>query len=158
MVRLGKISVHTPATCRAFAAPAGGARTTARRRGCALVLALLCGGAAAGEPALPSGQMVELSEVLHQTATDGLWLRFRYVAPSIARSGGTVTAADALADMAVLCAETAVPYARDQGLKPRRVVISMADRPVAFGAAEPEATQYFELFRLAGTRCIWEAF
>ena len=40
--------------------------------------------------------------------------------------------------------------------KPARVIVSMSDRPTEFGAAVPEATQFFEAYRIEKGVCIWE--
>ena len=36
------------------------------------------------------------------------------------------------------------------------IVISLADRVTEFGVSDPEATQFFEAFRLSNDTCIWE--
>ena len=145
-----------------IATPAGGAPFW-WCRGCTILVALAV---PASLPALtvgeivtvPAGQMVTLDEVLEDTGPGALWLRLRFVAPDIARGGGSVAAADAHEDMAHLCAEIAAPYAFERALTPERVVISLSDRTIAFGASDPDVTQFFELFSLDGTRCIWEEF
>lgn len=59
-------------------------------------------------------------------------------------------------DMEHLCQVLAVPYVALHELQPSRVVISLSDRPVEFGDTAPDATQYFEAYRLEQSRCIWE--
>lgn len=145
---------------RARAAPAGGARGL-WGRGCVLTLfasfGLTTPGGAEGLT-VPSGQDLSLKEVLLDDAPGALWVRFRFVAPAIARGTGSVTYADAAADMAHLCEAVAAPYLADLGVSPERVVVSLSDRCVEFGAQDPEATQFFEAYRLESARCILEEF
>jgi hypothetical protein len=46
----------------------------------------------------------------------------------------------------------------DEGPIPSQIIISLEDRPVPFGEADPEAVQYFEAFRVENGACIWEVF
>lgn len=114
---------------------------------------------AEGELTLPSGQEVTFVEMIHDAAGPaGLTYRFRFLAPAIARSGGTVDAEAALADMAYLCETYALPRLANTGPQPEQVVISLADRAVDFGATDPDATQFFEAFRPDDDTCLWEGF
>ncbi|MEO0402969.1 MAG: DUF6497 family protein [Pseudomonadota bacterium] len=106
---------------------------------------------------VPSGQAVTLSEVLVDTVGAETWLRFRFLAPQIARDGGDIDYADAEADFSYLCADVARPYMAEFDLEAEVVAISLMDREVPFGQADPDATQFFELFRIKGDMCIWEA-
>ena len=114
----------------------------------------------AASPALaidvPSGQPVELQEVLVDTIGDETWLRFRFVAPQIALDGGTVDYETAAEDMTHLCDTLAIPYVADIDLTGDVIVISLADRSVEFGQADPDATQFFEAYRVEDNLCIWE--
>lgn len=101
---------------------------------------------------LPSGLSVSLMETRYDEMGAETWLRFRFLAPAV----GSVSFADVEADMAHLCETTAVPYVSDNGVSADRVVISLSDRPLAFGTTDPEATQFFETFRVEQGRCIWE--
>lgn len=142
------------------AAPAGGAQVIGGR-GCGYLLAVLLGAtpALASEPfAVPSGQSVSLREVLLDQAPGELWVRFRFVAPAIARSSGSVDYDQAAPDMDHLCDALVLPYLETHAITPARVVISLMDRPVDFGTFDPAATQFFESYRPAGDRCIWEEF
>ncbi len=105
----------------------------------------------------PSGQVVTFVDTVRDEAgPDGQTVRFRFLAPAIARKGGTVSAEQAQSDMQALCDGYALPRLADAG--PAQIVISLADRPVVFGEANPDATQFFESFRPENGRCIWEAF
>lgn len=153
------------ANCAAPAAPAGGARVTGGR-GCgylaAIPFALFAQAAPAADAiAVPSGQPVTLAEVLLDEAPgqpDQTWARFRFLAPQIARGTGTVSYDTAAPDMDHLCGTLALPYLAEHGMTAARVVISLSDREVPFGAQDPEATQFFEAYRPDGAACMWEAF
>lgn len=107
---------------------------------------------------VPSGQNVTLTEVLLDEAPGELWARFRFVAPAITRDTGSVNYDLAGPDMDHLCDALALPYLASHSIAPARVVISLMDRPVTFGAQDPAATQFFETYRTQGARCIWEEF
>ena len=108
--------------------------------------------------AVPSGQTVTLAEVLSDENPGALWVRFRFLAPEIARENGKVAPDEAAADMDWLCTNLVLPYLIRHGLSPARVVISLSDRAVPFGVADPTATQFFESYRPVDGRCIWEEF
>ena len=114
----------------------------------------------AATPALaidvPSGQPVELQEVLVDQMAEEAWLRFRFVAPQIAREAGTVPYDVAEPDMMHLCNALAIPYMAEYALAGDVIVVSLADRPTEFGVADPEATQFFEAYRVQDGICIWE--
>lgn len=109
--------------------------------------------------AVPSGQQVTLQEVIWNVpGPQGLAMRFRFVAPAISREGGAVDFEAASADMAWLCQNFALQRIADIGPAPTQIIISLADREVPFGEADPEATQFFEAYRIENNACIWEAF
>ncbi|MEX3316042.1 DUF6497 family protein [Sulfitobacter sp. PS-8MA] len=105
---------------------------------------------------VPSGQPVELQEVLVEELGGETWLRFRFIAPQIAKGPDAIAYDLAAQDMAHLCDAVALPYMAEHALAGQMIVVSLADRPVAFGAADPEATQFFEAFRPKDNACIWE--
>ena len=121
-----------------------------------LLAALILAATPASAIDVPSGQSVELQEVLVDTIGAETWLRFRFIAPQIALEGGTVDYATAAEDMTHLCDTLAVPYIADFDLTGDVIVISLADRAVDFGTADPDATQFFEAYRVADNLCIWE--
>jgi hypothetical protein len=61
-------------------------------------------------------------------------------------------------DVVWLCEHWALPRIPSPGPRPTRIIISLADRPIAFGSYDPEVTQIFESFRLPADRdaCEWE--
>lgn len=108
---------------------------------------------------VPSGQTVSLIDTVAAVpGTEGLVTRFRFLAPAIARATSTVTPEMAQADMESLCETYALPRLPEIGQKPGQVIISLADRVVAFGEADPEATQFFEAFDVSDGTCVWEGF
>lgn len=108
---------------------------------------------------VPSGQVVTLQDVIwNATGADGPVARFRFVAPAIAREGGSVSFDVASADMQALCQDYALARVSEFGPQPAQIIISLADRAVPFGQAAPDATQFFEAYTPEGNTCIWEAF
>ncbi len=102
---------------------------------------------------VPSGQPVHLQEVITGHSQHDGTLFFRFVAPEL--GAGEVDYARIEPDLLALCHDVALPYlsgARDV----RRVVISLSQRPVAFGAPAPEVTQVFEAYGVANGVCEWE--
>ncbi|MGV6846985.1 MAG: DUF6497 family protein [Marinibacterium sp.] len=118
-------------------------------------LPALLAGLAAADPvpvAVPSGLKVSLSEILLDETPGALWARFRFLAPDI------VPGSEALGDIEYLCASVALPYLDHHDIEAERIAVSLSDRVVEFGAKDPEATQFFELFRPGDGTCIWEGF
>ena len=155
-------SQHPHAARVRMTAPTGGARHK-RGRGCCIgVLLCLSTSAMASQDTVPvqvpSGQPVDLVEVLLDDSPGETWVRFRFVAPQIARDAGGIDHDLAALDLDHLCTTIALPYLKAQALSPARVVISLSDRVVAFGQRDPEATQFFEAYKPAPTRCIWEEY
>ncbi|MGB3243090.1 MAG: DUF6497 family protein [Sulfitobacter sp.] len=105
---------------------------------------------------VPSGQPVELQEVLVDDLGNEVWLRFRFVAPEIARETGSISYDIAESDMAFLCNSLALPYIAQYELDGQMIVISLADRETEFGQPDPDVTQFFEAYRPVDNLCIWE--
>ena len=121
-----------------------------------LLLALMLAASPALGQEVPSGQPVELQEVLVDTIGEETWLRFRFIAPRIAAGEDAIDYDKAAGDMEFLCTTLAIPYIAEYALTGDVIVISMADREVAFGESNPEATQFFEAYRIEDDICIWE--
>ncbi|GFE48461.1 hypothetical protein So717_02140 [Roseobacter cerasinus] len=105
---------------------------------------------------VPSGQPVTLYEVLTDRVGEESWLRFRFLAPEIARDGGSVSFADAEPDLEHLCTAVALPYMADYGLAADIVAVTLLDRDVPFGSTDPDATQFIDIFRVSSGVCVWE--
>ena len=120
------------------------------------------GGALPGGDALipvPPGQPVPRIEVIwNEPGPEGLTMRFRFLAPEIAEGTGSVGFDTAVIDMQALCDSYVLPRLAGIGSQASQVVVSLSDRRLPFGEAAPEATQFFEAFRIEDGACIWEAF
>ncbi len=109
---------------------------------------------------VPSGQKVTLMDVIWNIpGAEGQAVRFRFLAPAVSKEGGTVSGAAVQADMMALCRDYALRRVNaTSGPKPAQIIISLSDRPVPFGEAHPEATQYFESYALEDGDCVWSLF
>ena len=108
---------------------------------------------------VPSGQEITLLDVIwNEPGPNGLVTRFRFLAPAITKALGNISFEVAIADMAHLCQDFALPKITGSVIAPTQIIISLSDRAVAFGATDPEATQFFEAYRLENGACIWEVF
>ena len=108
---------------------------------------------------VPSGQEISLLEVIWNVAgPEGMATRFRFLAPAIARDGGSVGFDLAEGDMAYLCQNFALPRLATNMPVPSQIIISLSDREVPFGQSDPDATQFFEAYTVEDGACIWEVF
>lgn len=106
---------------------------------------------------LPSGRIVTFHEVIHSApGTSGQAMRFRFVETDLAEVAANTDYADLEADMAWLCKSYALERIANTGPQPAQVIISIADKPVAFGEPDPGVTQIFEAYRPEDGACIWE--
>jgi hypothetical protein len=109
--------------------------------------------------AVPSGQQVRLLDIIwNSEGPDGPAPRFRFIAPAIARAGGSVAYEAAEADLQHLCEGFALAKLAERGAVAPLVLLGMADREIEFGVTDPEATQYVDAFVIEGTTCIREIF
>ena len=103
---------------------------------------------------IPSGQALVLWEVMWERIEGGgTQAVLRFIAPGVAREGGTVGPEAALTDLDWLCATHAVPLSRLPAARADSVVITMMDRPVPRGVTDPDATQYFGLYTIENGEC-----
>lgn len=107
---------------------------------------------------VPSGQPLELLEVLVDEVESESWLRFRFLAPAIDRVTGSLSFEAVALDFEHLCRTLALPYLEEFDLAPAVVTVTLLDRNVPFGASDQEATQYVEVFRIEAGACVWEEF
>ena len=115
--------------------------------------------AVAQQVTLPSGLQAALHDVVVDEVGSETWLRMRFIAPQLDPTAQDAASfADIEADFTAICSKLGGPYAARHGLAPDKIVVSLADRAVAFGTTDPAATQYFEQFRWDGADCIWESF
>ncbi|WVX49815.1 hypothetical protein ROLI_029100 [Roseobacter fucihabitans] len=105
---------------------------------------------------VPSGQPVELFDVLIDEVNAETWLRFRFLAPEIARDTGSISFVQAEPDLEYLCAKVALPYMMEFDLAPEIVAVMILDQPMGFGVSDPDVTQFVDLFRVSSGACVWE--
>lgn len=151
--------------------PAGGARASGGRGAFALAVAamtltavgLSAPSVRAAEtfpiPALPSGLTVEVLEKFLEVKADGTnnFARFRFLAPKLS-DVAEMEYEMRLKDMDVLCRDYAIPHVKVTKSQIDRVVISLSDKPIEFGATDPSVMQFFESYRIENGACIWEEF
>ena len=110
---------------------------------------------AQAQGALPSGQALVLWEVVWERVEGvGTQAILRFIAPAIARDGGTIGPEAAEADLDWLCATHAVPLSTLPAAPKGEIVITLMDRPVPRGATDPEATQYFGVYTVEDGTCL----
>jgi hypothetical protein len=108
---------------------------------------------------VPSGQQVTLLDVIHnEPGADGATVRFRFLAPQIAPGPGMMDFDVSTIDMKHLCDTYALPRVAGNVPAPLQIIISFSDREVAFGEADPDATQFFEAYSIEAGECVWEPF
>ncbi|MFK7879777.1 DUF6497 family protein [Roseobacter sp.] len=105
---------------------------------------------------VPSGQPIQLHDVLIDEVGSESWLRFRFLAPEIARDRGTISFAQAEPDLEHLCTQVALPYMAEFDIEAEIVSVVLLDKPVEFGVSDPEATQFNDVFRVNSGACVWE--
>lgn len=105
---------------------------------------------------LPSGQTAELFEVVVDTVAGESWVRFRFIAPEVAREKTNLEFDVIQRDFEHLCDTVVLSYVTEAALTPDVVTIALLDRAVDFGVVDPEATQLIEAFRIRDNACVWE--
>lgn len=118
------------------------------------LVALLVGPVMAQEMPVPSGMATQFVEVVLEPDTG--FARFRFVAPDLGQLGSELS--DISDDFVWLCEHMALPALIQTGWEAQQIVISIADRPLAFGETSPGAVQYFDGFSISGSSCLWEPF
>ena len=109
--------------------------------------------------AVPSGQVVTLQEVIVDQPTESSAIyRFRFLAPAIARDGGTMDFEGSIADMKQLCDTYAVQQIMLPMPLASQVIIAFSDIVLPFGETNPEATQFFMAFSLVDGACVLEPY
>lgn len=108
---------------------------------------------------VPSGQAVTLLDIIwNSEGPDGPAPRFRFLAPAIARDGGSVPFELAEGDLQHLCEGFARAKLAEKGADAPLILLALLDRAVEFGTSDPEATQYADAFSFDGSTCIREVF
>ncbi len=83
------------------------------------------------------------------------WLVMRFLAPAIARQGGTVTFEAASGDMDALCAGLGLKLVKMTGGGVQQIIVTLLDRPLARGARDPSVTQFNASYRIDSGTCEW---
>lgn len=103
---------------------------------------------------VPSGMATQFVEVVLEPDTG--FARFRFLAPDLGQPGSELS--DISQDFVWLCEHMALPALIQTGWEADQIVISIADRPLAFGETSPDVVQYFDGFSISGSSCLWEPF
>lgn len=106
---------------------------------------------------VPSGQIVTLQDVFWEEG-DALTLRVRFLAPQIARAKAQIDYDTAAKDMLHLCEAYVLPSVAQEPEAPDQIIVSLSDIEVPFGQSDPEATQFFEAYRIENGACKWEVY
>lgn len=107
--------------------------------------------------AVPSGQQITLTEQFLEPQENGeMWFRMRFLAPQIGTEDDQMTYEKSEADFLYLCQSVALKQLDEAGKSAQAIIITLMDRPVDFGASDPQATQFFEAFRPENATCMWE--
>lgn len=155
--------------------------TIASRARPGLALALLAAPACAQDLQLPSGHAARLFDVVLEASgrtgapdagldpeadaapADALgaaagraMARFRLVVAGLGGEGAAWE--DVAGDFLWVCESLALPALAANGWETGEVAVSLADREVPFGAADADAVQFFEGFRVESGACIPLAF
>ena len=108
---------------------------------------------------VPSGQTVTLHEViLDQPSPDLATYRFRYLAPAIARSGGSMSFEASIGDMQQLCDSYAVAQLTMPLPRAVQVIIALSDVALPFGETNSAATQFFMAFTVKDGVCVLDPY
>ncbi|MEM8825175.1 MAG: DUF6497 family protein, partial [Pseudomonadota bacterium] len=103
----------------------------------------------------PSGQPIVLWQVLWERVEGaGTQAVMRFIAPQIAREGGSVDFDTAVLDMDWLCETHGLTLAGLPAAQSDSVVITLMDRPVPRGATDPAATQFFGTYLVDNGKCL----
>jgi len=95
----------------------------------------------------------------HSSAAAGekeQWLVIRYLAPEIARDGGSKGYEEAVAAMDALCEGPGLATVRAYESPVQQIVVTLMDRIVEWGEATPEATQFIATYAVTEAGCEWQ--
>lgn len=142
---------HTPPTRRV------GERRPRRGTAPALGLILAASFSQAEPITVPSGQEVSfVDQVIEVQPGDETWLIRRYLAPAIARDGGSITYDQAAGDLDHLCDSEGLAAIPESDAEIDQIVITLMDRIVERGATDPAATLFIGAYLPSNEGCIWQ--
>lgn len=121
-----------------------------------LALLALAASPVLAQESAPSGQTLVVWEIRWErlAGTSEVQMILRALAPDLGETGYEA----AQGDMDWLCANQGVALAGLAHSEASQIVVNLADRPVARGATDPEATQFFSVYLFQEDRCISEDF
>ena len=114
----------------------------------------------AAEPMkVPSGQILLPYEFLWEDHLDEgakgeAWMILRFLAPGIAKAGGTVKFEEAEKDIEFICATVGLPLAVSTGAVDQ-IIVNLMDQPLPRGESDSEVTQYMGAYRVVDGKCEW---
>lgn len=117
-------------------------------------------------PALAAGDLPEDWATFHDARVelhsglteeqDERWLVMRYIAPQIARQGGTLGYEDVSMGMDAICDGPGLAAVRAHESPVDQIVITVMDRVVERGQPSPEATQFISTYAVTEAGCEWQ--
>lgn len=130
-------------------------------RGALLTAALALTAPFAAAADLPEGwaEFHDAIVEVHAGRTEGAeerWLVMRYLAPGIAREGGSLGYDDVALEMDALCNGQALATAKAHESPVDQIVITLMDRVVERGQPDPQATQFIASYSVTETGCEWQ--
>lgn len=124
-----------------------------------LLGALCCTTSAVADP-LPKGwASFHDLHLQAQPASGETWLVLRYLSPNVARDTGIWGYEEVAPALDQLCDDDGVDAANlaiEQGGTIDQIVVTVMDRVVDWGTADPEATMYRGAYSLKDGRCEWQ--
>lgn len=141
-------------------------RAGAGRPWCAALLGAALALAYAAGPARAQAELPDDWAVLHDARVevqkglregrDERWLVMRYLAPQIARDGGSLAYEDVADAIDALCDGPGLATARAHESPVDQIVITVMDRVVEWGLPNPEATQFIASYVVTQSGCEWQ--
>ncbi|MBT0956017.1 hypothetical protein IV417_01340 [Alphaproteobacteria bacterium KMM 3653] len=125
-----------------------------------LALAALGAGMPAQAQELPAG-WAQLYDVQFVAVSGGgvPALVLRYLAPEIGREGGSLSYDDVAPELDEICNGDGILAAASVaalGQPIAEIVVTVMDRPIEWGTADPEATMFREAYLLGEEGCQWQ--
>ncbi len=130
-------------------------------RGVAFLALIFAAQPAFAAPVLPEGwaEFHDAVVEVHAGAAEGAeerWLVMRYLAPEIAREGGSLGYEDVAMEMDALCNGQALATAKAHESPIDQIIIALMDRVVERGQPDPAATQFIASYVVTEAGCEWQ--
>lgn len=108
---------------------------------------------------VPSGQKITPVEILWEKHFVGqeeqTWVILRFLAPEIAKDGGSVDFEQAAEDMEHICESIGLPLAKMFGPGIDQVMVTLMERQVERGERAMGVTQYMSAYEVRQGACQW---